>query len=112
MIVDQRGPRSRVGGIVPRSGGERFELHRVDAATWIIRDLSVARTDPRHLVACVSEPAEQGVEVIWMMDTPLPVSYLTPDLVLEDFCRWAGHTGHERRPVPVPHMAPRHPERC
>ena len=84
----------------------RFDLRRVDTTTWIIRDAGLPANDPHHVIACVHDDGEAGVEVVWIEPLPLPVRYAGPDDVLSDLYRWARHPQETHRPVPIPHIPP------
>ncbi|MDN3494790.1 hypothetical protein QL996_02525 [Planococcus sp. APC 4015] len=89
-----------------------FSIDRVESGTWVIRDLSTPSDDPRHVVACVSESDELGVEVVWVRAVPLPTRYLSVEFVVEDLQRWTTRRRSEPpnripRLAPLPRRAPR-----
>lgn len=84
-----------------------FDLRRVDEHTWLLHDLSFPPDDSRFVIACIHEPTEVEVEVIWMRSTPLPTRYSTPADVLEDFVRWTNMSDVSSRPIPIASIAPR-----
>lgn len=84
-----------------------FTLRRVDEHTWLLHDLSFPPDDSRFVIACIHEPTEVEVEVIWMRATPLPTRYATPADVLEDFLRWTNMSDVTSRPIPIASMPPR-----
>ena len=112
MSIDQPARAKSDTSTVRDVSFDHCDLQRVDAISWIIRNRAAHPGDPDHIVAFVYEPDERGVEVIWMTETPLPIRYLTPESALDDLRRWSNRTSQEGRPVPIPHLPPRHPERC
>ncbi|MEV5069446.1 hypothetical protein MRBLMI12_001020 [Microbacterium sp. LMI12-1-1.1] len=84
----------------------------MDQSTWIIRDAHVPTTDARSVVACVSEAAWDGVDVLWLHPVGLPTHYRTADAVLRDLIRHGRRSSGTTRPIPIPHRPPVKPERC
>lgn len=95
-----------------RPTGRQYDLQRVDQSTWIIRDAHVPTTDARSVVACVSEAAWDGVDVLWLHPVGLPTHYRTADAVLRDLIRHGRRSSGTTRPIPIPHRPPVKPERC
>lgn len=87
-----------------RRTGSSFSIDRVEADTWVIRDLSTTTNDPRHVVACVSAD-DLGVEVVWVRPVPLPTRYRSVELVVEELQRWATRRRSEP-PTRIPRVAP------
>lgn len=87
-------------------GATGFTLRRVDEHTWLLQDLSFPPDDSRFVVACIHEPTEVDVEVIWMRATPLHTRYATPADVLEDFVRWTTMSDVSSRPIPIASIPP------
>lgn len=83
-----------------------FALRRVDEHTWLLQDHSFPADDSRFVVACIHEPTEVDVEVIWMRETPLHTRYATPADVLEDFLRWRNMSDVSSRPIPIASIPP------
>lgn len=95
-----------------RSARRQYDLQRVDESTWIIRDSGIPSSDARSVVACVSETAFDGVDVVWLHPVGLPTRYRTADSVLRDLIRHGRRSAGTTRPIPIPHLPPVHPERC
>jgi hypothetical protein len=83
----------------------RFELVRVTAIEWVIRDGRYRTTDQRSTVARIWEVDANEFEVTWMRDLPLPTSYASATDVLEDLCAVRRHS----KPVPIAHFPPTRP---
>lgn len=90
----------------PRSG-DSFELFRHDQSTWIIRAAGLPETDPRHIVAVITDAHAEGVHVVWAQPSERPTRYFTPDAVLQDLTgEAAAPRSGSTRPVPIPHLPP------
>ncbi len=88
-----------------KSPDERFELSRVAAAEWLIRDTRRAIDDPRHVVARIREHDDLGVEVIWPHRSPRDRGWATPFDVLDDLARECG-IDRSTKPIEIPHRPP------
>ena len=88
---------------------ERFVLQQLTPVEWIIVDSSRDPHDPHRTVACIHEVAAAEYEAIWLRHLGLPSTYSSPRRVLDDVVRVAGHPSRvpARKPVPIPHLAPR-----
>ena len=83
----------------------RFELKKVTDSEWLILDHRYGPNDARRTVACVHQMEECLVDVVWVRDLPLRVSYTDAAEVLEDVNRF--HTrSRSRRPIQIPHFPP------
>lgn len=85
---------------------EPFELFRHDRTTWIIRAAGLPETDPRHVVAVITDARSEGVHVVWAQPTGRPTRYFTAEAVLADLSRGARPRSGSTRPVPIPHLPP------
>lgn len=98
----------------PRSADDgrtsSFSLDRVDARIWVIRDLKTPPNDPDHVVACLEEADDVGVDVVWVRTSvPLPTMYLDVESVVEELQRWASRRRSEppNRIPRIPRISPR-----
>lgn len=89
----------------PRAA-ESFELFRHDQSTWVIRAARLPETDPRHIVAVITDAHAEGVRVVWAQPTSRPTRYFTAEAVLQDLTRPIGPKSGRTRPVPIPHVPP------
>ncbi len=83
----------------------RFELRRVTDTEWVILDHRYRANDPRRPVASVYALSDTEVEVNWLRDLPMSLSYQSAFDVLEDLRRLY-RKDRSRRPIPIPHMRP------
>jgi hypothetical protein len=86
---------------------EPYELFRHDQATWIIRATALPESDPRHIVAVITDAHAEGVHVAWAHPTSRPTRYFTADAVLQDLAQGSRPQSGSTRPVPIPHLPPR-----
>lgn len=86
----------------------RFELRRVSAHEWLIRDHQHPSNDAESVVACIhmADDDEDEVEVVWLRRTLLPVRYISATAVLDDFRIWQVRRDRSTRPVVIPHLPP------
>ncbi|MFE5409510.1 hypothetical protein [Microbacterium sp. NPDC056569] len=83
-----------------------LELHKVDAATWIIRNHGIPATDPAHVVACVTDRVASGVDVLWLVPTGLPTYFASASAVIDALRQRRSSNSRRTRPVPIPHLPP------
>lgn len=82
-----------------------FELKKVTDLEWLILDHRYGPNDARRTVACIHQMEESLVEVVWVRDLPLRISYSDAAEVLEDVnCFYA--RDRARRPLQIPHVPP------
>lgn len=96
----------------PRSSTSQFELQKVDQSTWIVRNHDIPATDSQHVVACITESAVHGVDVLWLLPAGLPTHYPSARAVLDDLVRRDRRISRRTRPVAIPHFPPPHPHPC
>lgn len=84
----------------------RFQLRMVSDTEWLIVDHRYAENDARHTVARVYQVGAVEVEVLWLRDLPLAVSYMTPDDVLADVRRFHTAPSRATSPITIPHLPP------
>lgn len=87
------------------AGEQRFELRRVTDTEWVILDHRYRANDSRRAVASVYTLSDTEVEVTWLRDLPMAVSYHSAFDVLEDLRRLY-RKDRARRPIAIPHMPP------
>ncbi|GAA1542887.1 hypothetical protein HD600_000754 [Microbacterium ginsengiterrae] len=85
--------------------GPRFELKKITDSEWLILDRRYGSDDARRTIACVYQVEPHLVEVVWLRDLPLAVSYMEAGDVLEDVKQFYARE-RSRRPVPIPHLPP------
>lgn len=83
----------------------RFELRKITETEWLILDHRYDSNDSRRTVACVYQLDAVEVEVLWLRDLPLAMSYMSAADVLEDVQRFHA-PARDRRPIPIPHRPP------
>ena len=83
----------------------RYALHRVTPSEWVINDQRYATDDPRHVVACVYQAAEDEVTVVWLRDLPLESRYASVHDVLDAVAR-TKDPSRATRPIVIPSRPP------
>lgn len=88
----------------------RCAMHRVSPSEWVVNDRRYPPGDARHTVARVYELAPTELEVVWLRDLPLAISYDSAEALLSDVERLLS-VSRATRPVPIPHLPPPTPAR-
>ncbi len=83
----------------------RFELKKITDSEWLIHDRRYGPNDARRTIACLYQLESSLIEVVWLRDIPLAVSYMTPDEVLRDVKRFYARE-RSRRPISIAHLPP------
>lgn len=91
---------------------EDLRLRRIDLDVWVIEEGDHPSGDTR-VHARLREIDESRVEVVWRSSAiPLPHDYASVEAALADLERWRSRRVASERPVPIPHLRPRHPQLC
>jgi hypothetical protein len=83
-----------------------YRVQQVDDRTWIVRDRQLEDSDPRSLIACISEREPGDLELVWMHTPHLAARFRTFDSAIAALERRAGPNPDDRRPIPIPHLPP------
>lgn len=83
----------------------RCAMHRVSSSEWVVNDRRYPPGDARHVVARVYEVAPTELEVVWLRDLPLAISYDSTEALMADVERLLS-VSRATRPVPIPHLPP------
>ncbi|MBP1079089.1 hypothetical protein JOD63_003057 [Microbacterium terrae] len=81
---------------------ESIDVHQVDDTTWVVHDPTVARNDPRHTLACMTQTEGGAVEVIWLLSgrtSSHPSLRAALDAVRNE-------RRPQTRPFAIPHLPP------
>lgn len=88
----------------------RHDVRRIDERTWLVRDPTLDRNDPRSVVACVTELDDHAFEVVWMHSPHLSIRFPTLGAAIQGIDRRGRPGTADRRPIPIPHRPPISPE--
>jgi hypothetical protein len=83
-----------------------YLVRQVDDRTWIVRDRRLEESDPRSLIACLSEREPGDLELVWMHAPHRPARFRTFDAAMAELERRSGRNSDDRRPIPIPHFPP------